>query len=229
MKKKFLIVSSFVFTISFISGIALNDIVGVNVNAKNDTTITSLPKQSFDTVVDVTDKRALFIGDSHTSNHSWGWQVLLCKETGLLMNNTAIIGKHTPWMLNVAKNSIHSGIDYCFIYGGANDIHGNVNPYKVVGNIQKIVDICNAKKVKAVVLTGFDAEKCVKPIRGQEFYPKAYTKYQRILMDSIRGAKVIDTRVVVRTDCGDWTCHMKPSGHRKVADAVIKQMKFKNY
>jgi len=46
-------------------------------------------------------------------------------------------------------------------------------------------------------------------------------------MDSIKNATVIDTRVVVRTDCGDWTCHMHPSGHKKVAEAVIKKMKFK--
>ena len=46
-------------------------------------------------------------------------------------------------------------------------------------------------------------------------------------MDSIKNATVINTRVVVRTDCGDWTCHMHPSGHKKVAEAVIKKMKFK--
>ena len=227
MKKKFTVLLAFiVFTMSFISGIALNGYVD---NKPNVTTIDTIPPVPVDTVHHVKGKSALFIGDSHTANHNWGWQVLLCKETGLIMNNTAVIGKHTPWMVSIAKSSIHPGLEYCFIYGGANDIHGNRNPYEVVGNIQKIVDICNSKGVKAVVLTGFDAEKCVKPINGQEFYPKAYSRYQRILMENIKGASVIDTRVVVRTDCGDWTCHMNPSGHRKVANAVIKQMKFKNY
>ena len=182
-----------------------------------------------DTPINVSGKVALFIGDSHTANYVNGWQVLVCNKTGMKMINPSVSGKTTYWMLDMGLYKIRENIDYCFIYGGANDIHGNRNPYEVVGNIQKIVDICNSKGVKAFVLTGFDAEKCVRPIKGQEFYPKAYSRYQRILMENIKGANVIDTRVVVRTDCGDWTCHMNPSGHRKVANAVIKQMKFKNY
>jgi hypothetical protein len=193
----------------------------------SDTILTPVAKQGLDTIVDVNGKNALFIGDSHTANHDWGWQVIVCKKTGLRMNNTAVIGKHLPWMVNIAKTSITSNFDYCFIYGGANDIHGNRNPYQVVKDVQKIVDICNSKGVKPVVLTGFNAEECVRPIKGQEFYPKAYTRYQRILMDSVKNATVIDTRVVVRTDCGDWTCHMHPSGHKKVAERVIKSMKLK--
>jgi len=228
MKQKITILSTVVFTISFISGIALNNyIVQKPILTKMDTTIVTIPKQGLDTIVSVKNKRALFIGDSHTSNHDWGWQILVCKETGMKFINTAQIGKQTSWMLNVAKENIVSDFDYCFIYGGANDIHGKKNPYLVVENIQKIVDICISKGVKPIVLTGYDAKKCIKPIQGQEFYPDAYTKYQQILMDSIRNAQVIDTRVVVRTDCGDWTCHMNYSGHRKVADAVIKQMKLK--
>jgi hypothetical protein len=180
-----------------------------------------------DTVIDVNGKRVLFIGDSHTANHNWGWQVIVCQKTGMRMNNTAVIGKHLPWMVSVAKQTITPYYDYCFIYGGANDIHGNRNPYSVVKDVQKIVEVCRMNGVEAVVLTGFDAEECVKPIKGQEFYPRAYTRYQKILMDSIVDATVVDTRVVVRTDCGDWTCHMNPSGHKKVANAVIKQMNFK--
>ena len=180
-----------------------------------------------DTVIDVNGKRVLFIGDSHTANHNWGWQVIVCQKTGMRMNNTAVIGKHLPWMVSVAKQTITPYYDYCFIYGGANDIHGNRNPYSVVKDVQKIVEVCRMNGVEAVFLTGFDAEECVKPIKGQEFYPRAYTRYQKILMDSIVDATVVDTRVVVRTDCGDWTCHMNPSGHKKVANAVIKQMNFK--
>lgn len=180
-----------------------------------------------DTIVDVNGKRALFIGDSHTANHDWGWQVIVCKKTGMVLKNTAVVGRHLPWMVSVAKQTISPYYDYCFIYGGANDIHGNRNPYSVVKDVQKIVEMCNMNGVEAIVLTGFNAEECVKPISGQEFYPKAYTRYQKILMDSIKDATVVDTRVVVRTDCGDWTCHMNPSGHKKVANAVITRMKFK--
>lgn len=180
-----------------------------------------------DTVIDVNGKHVLFIGDSHTANHNWGWQLIVSRKTGMEMMNTAVVGKHLPWMVSIAKQTISPYYHYCFIYGGANDIHGNRNPYSVVKDVQKIVDICKVNGVRAIVLTGFNAEECVKPLKGQEFYPKAYTRYQKILMDSIKHATVVDTRVVVRTDCGDWTCHMNPSGHKKVANAVIEQTKFK--
>jgi hypothetical protein len=110
-----------------------------------------------DTIVDVNGKTSLFIGDSHTANHNWGWQILLCDKTGMKMNNTAVGGKITSWMVGIAKESVHSGIDYCFIWGGANDMYGSVKAIKAVKNIQQIVDICNSKGVKPIVLTGFDA------------------------------------------------------------------------
>lgn len=194
-----------------------------------DTTLVPVAKQGLDTIVDVNGKSALFIGDSHTANHSFGWQKILCEKTGMKMTNTAVVGRHLPWMVGVAKNKVSESFDFCFIYGGANDIHGNRKPYDVVKDVQKVVDICNSRGVKPIVLTGFDAEKCVKPIKGQEFYPKAYTTYQKILIDSLRNATIIDTRVVVRTDCGDWTCHMNPSGHKKVAEQVLDIMNFKSY
>lgn len=194
-----------------------------------DTTITPVAKQGLDTIVDVKGKNAFFIGDSHTSNHEWGWQKIVCDETGMKMINYSEIGKHLPWMVKTTNMYLTDNFDYCFIYGGANDIHANRNPYDVVTDIQKIVDLCNSKNIYPVVLTGFDAEKCVRPIKGQEFYPKAYSRYQKLLIDSIKNTIVIDTRVVVRTDCGDWTCHMTPSGHKKVAERVIKNMKFKTY
>jgi len=194
-----------------------------------DTSFVPVAKQGLDTIVDVKGKNAFFIGDSHTANHDWGWQKIVCDKTKMRFQNFAVIGKHTPWMVETTKQYLSTNYDYCFIYGGANDIHGNRNPNLVVKDIQKIVDLCNQKGVHPIVLTGFDAKECVRPIKGQEFYPLAYTKYQKLLMDSIKNAQVVDTRVVVRTDCGDWTCHMNPSGHKKVAEAILKKMKFKTY
>jgi hypothetical protein len=226
--KRFKIISVVVITsltILFTSLMLISSQSSKSVKEKKDEIKTS--SLNVDTVVDVSGKKALFIGDSHTANHDFGWQVILCQKTGMKMNNTAVIGKHLPWMVSVARQTISPYYDYCFIYGGANDIHGNRNPYSVVKDVQKIVEMCTMNGVEAIVLTGFNAEECVRPLKGQEFYPKAYTRYQKILMDSIVDAAVVDTRVVVRTDCGDWTCHMHPTGHRKVANAVIKQMNFK--
>jgi len=229
--KRFNLILTIIGGISVITAVGFVKSYTVEQSVKNlsskDTTVIVTPVLGLDTIVDVKGKKSLFIGDSQTSGYGWGWQDILCKETGMRLTNTAVVGKHLPWMVNVAKTSITSNYDYCFIYGGANDIHGNRNPYSVVKDVQKIVNMCNDKGVQPIVLTGFNAEECVRPIKGQHFYPKAYTRYQTILMDSLKNVKIVDTRVVVRTDCADWTCHMKLSGHRKIANAVIDQMNFK--
>jgi hypothetical protein len=181
-----------------------------------------------DTVVSVKGKKALFIGDSHTA-YDYGWQYQVCKKTGMQMLNTAVGGKQTPWMLEIAKQSIHSGLDYCFIYGGANDMAGNRQPIKAVKNIQAIVDLCLKKQVKPIVITGFDPLTCVVVGNRTAYkgYPQRYVKFQQLLVDSIKGATVLKTHCISRTDCGDYLCHMTASGHRKMSEKVISGLAFK--
>lgn len=184
-----------------------------------------------DTVVSVKGKKVLFIGDSHTS-YSHGWQDRLCRKTGMTYLNTSVGGKTTTWMKGIALNSVHSGLDYCFIWGGANDMAGTIKPALAVKNVQFIVDLCRAKGVKAIVLTGFNPKTCIDVTgRGQAWqkYPGRYVVFQKMLQDSIVGAKVIKSHFISRADqdCGDFICHMSASGHRKMADSIIKVMKFK--
>jgi hypothetical protein len=183
-----------------------------------------------DTIVSVKGKNVLFIGDSHTAA-DYGWQYQLCKKTQMKYLNTAVGGKQTAWMLEVAKLNINSGYDYCFIYGGANDMAGNRAPIKSVKNIQKIVNMCLAKQVTPIVLTGFDPLTCVAvgnrtALKG---YPQRYAKFQQMLIDSIQGAKVLKTHCISRTDCGDYLCHMTGSGHRKMCNFIISACRFKVY
>ena len=193
--------------------------------ANKDTTNTPQP---IDTIISVKGKRALFIGDSHTAA-DYGWQYQVCKQTGMQMVNTAVGGKQTYWMLQTASQFINESFDYCFIFGGANDMASTRPAMKSVKNIQKIVDMCNSKGVKAVVLTGFDPITCVN-VTGRDAYkgyPQRYAKFQQLLVDSIQGAQILKTHCISRTDCGDFLCHMTASGHRKMAAAVIKGCKFK--
>jgi len=183
-----------------------------------------------DTIHDVKGKRALFIGDSHTAA-DYGWQYQLCKKTKMVYLNTAVGGKQTAWMLEVAKQNINSGYDYCFIYGGANDMAGNRAPIKSVKNIQKIVNMCLAKQVTPIVLTGFNPLTCVN-VAGRDIYkgyPQRYAKFQQLLVDSIQGAKVLKTHCISRTDCGDYLCHMTGSGHKKMCNFIISACRFKVY
>ena len=180
------------------------------------------------TVYSVRGKKALFIGDSHTAA-DYGWQYQVCKKTGMQMLNTAVGGKQTGWMVEVANRSITEYFDYCFIYGGANDMAGQRPPMKSVKNVQKIVNRCLQFGVTPIVITGFDPITCVN-IAGRDKYagyPQRYAKFQRLLIDSIQGAQVVKTHCISRTDCGDFLCHMTASGHKKMAEAVILACKFK--
>jgi hypothetical protein len=114
-----------------------------------DTIITPVPKQGLDTIVDVNGKNALFIGDSHTANHNWGWQVIVCKKTGLRMNNTAVIGKHLPWMVNVAKTSVTSNFDYCFVAIGFLNIFNSA--IKLLGNLEIRIPLYNCVHFKGII------------------------------------------------------------------------------
>ena len=180
-----------------------------------------------DTIHSVKGKKALFIGDSHTA-FDFGWQHQVATKTGMSYLNTAVGGKQTTWMLETARMNISSNYDYCFIYGGANDMAGNRAPIKAVKNIQRIVDLCKIHNVKAVVITGFDPKTCVKigNRKAYKSYPERYAKFQQLLIDSIHGAEVIKTHCISRTDCGDFLCHMTASGHKKMAAKVIKDLHF---
>ena len=110
-----------------------------------------------DTTIDVKGKHALFIGDSHTSNHNSGWQTIVCNKTGMKMKNVSVSGKTTYWMLEMGVYTIKPNINYCFIYGGANDMYtSSITPEEAVNNIQGIIRICIGNGVRPIVLTGFE-------------------------------------------------------------------------
>ena len=189
---------------------------------------TAVIVRSVDTIVSVKGKKVLFIGDSHTS-YANGWQDRLCRRTGMTYLNSAVGGKETQWMVGQARQKITNYYDYCFIYGGANDMAGNRSPVKSMKNIQTIVNLCIKDHVKPIVVTGFDPITCI-DVRGRDVYrgyPQRYSKFQQLLVDSIKGATVVKTHYISKTDCGDFLCHMAASGHRKMADSIIRTMKFK--
>lgn len=177
-------------------------------------------------VFSVQNQVALFIGDSHTSNHQQGWQKQLCDSVGFKMINASVVGKSTYWMLDMAHLKLNKNIDYCFIYGGANDMYsGGISMDEAIDNIKGIARICKGLGVKCVILTGFDPIKCTSTSNPN--YGKRYARFQGLLMSEyMEGAQVIDTRVVDRRDCWDELCHMAPSGHKKIAEKVIKDLGF---
>lgn len=172
-------------------------------------------------------KLALFIGDSHTANFARGWQRQLSDSVGFIMKNASVSGKTTYWMLEAALYKITDGIDYCFVYGGANDMYTtSITPQEAIDNIKGIARMCNKRGIKCIILTGFDPIKCTKTANPN--YANKYAIFQQLLLTQyMEGAQVVDTRVVDRRDCWDDLCHMNPEGHRKIANQVIKVCNFK--
>ena len=192
---------------------------------------TPIAQKKVDTPVNVKGKKVLYIGDSHTT-YAFGWQDRLCKRTGMTYVNTAVGGKTTSWMLGALKAHIRPDFDYCIIWGGANDMAGMTKIGDAIHNVQKMVDICNSKGVKAIVMTGFSPKDCVDVSRQSQAwqsYPKRYEVFQQMLQDSIKGSTVIKSHFISRKgkDCGDFCCHMAASGHIKMADSMISKLKFK--
>jgi lysophospholipase L1-like esterase len=179
---------------------------------------------------DVNGKTVLFIGDSHTCSHEWGWQKLVCDSTGMRMNNVSQVGISTDQMLRNLKSSLVKDyqFDWVFIYGGANDAAGRADLNVVMSNIISMVKYAESKKAHVKVLTGFDPIKTIRPKNGFLYYPQRYADLQKMIIEQLPN-NYLDTRVVVRTDCGDWMCHMNQSGHKKIAHAVINGASLLNH
>jgi lysophospholipase L1-like esterase len=180
-----------------------------------------------DATINVQDNVALFIGDSHTANQQNGWQKVLCDKTGMICNNASVGGKTTYWMLEMGVYKLNNKIDYCFIYGGANDMYSShIRPEDALKNIQGIARMCNKLGIKCYVLTGFDPRRCTRT-QNPNYVPRYEKLQQLILTEYLEGATPIDVRVVDRKDCWDNLCHMSPAGHKKIAEKIIKDLKLK--
>lgn len=173
-------------------------------------------------------KKVLFIGDSHTSAYGWGWQDMICQRTGMHLKNTASVGKQTNWMAEKLKKHADTSYDYCFIYGGGNDIAAGVGSRKVFSNISTMVSYCQELNITPVVITGANPSVVIDPVSNQwKLYIKNKSILQNFLLDSLQGAYVIDIRdIIEKKDCADFLCHMKKSGHSKISNRVIKTMNF---
>jgi len=174
-------------------------------------------------------KLALFIGDSHTSNHSYGWQKVLCDNTRMAMKNVSVGGKTTYWMLNQSVYAMNESIDIMFIYGGANDMAASsIAPDECIDNIQRMVNLGKGYGIPVVVMTGFDPKVITLNNPG---YKSKYVTLQRLMLTHLKGCTVIDFRSsIVLKDCGgDPLCHMARSGHRKIAEKVIKDLNYRTF
>jgi hypothetical protein len=190
-------------------------------------------QKNTDTLIDVSGKKVLFIGDSH-SVYANGWQHQLCSKTKMTYKNTAVGGKRTDWMVTQLLKNIDSSYDYCFIWGGANDAASYTTIESTINNIQKMVNTCLGYGVIPIVLTGFDPRACIDVSRQDQkwsSYPEKYVKLQNKMLTDLKNCTIIKNHFVSKRDgdCGDFICHMSASGHRKMANGIINNLKFKTF
>lgn len=174
-------------------------------------------------IVQVTEsnKSALFIGDSFTSNHIWGWQILVSKNFKFYSVNLSEPGRQTKWMSSTLRSTNISTYDYCFIYGGVNDIFSEVNPSVAVQNVLDMVYFCINNKVQPIVLLGYDPEKSISNQLANSTKIKNYKYFQDTLNYRLPDNVIRVKFDLESEDCFDWICHMTKSGHEKIAKEVI--------
>ena len=179
--------------------------------------------------VNVKGKRVTVIGDSHSALYGEGWQDVLSWKYGFQLNNLAVIGKSTPWMLETLKKFYSDGnkADVVFIYGGANDSFGNAKLENIVKNIQAMVHLVRSNSGVPIVISGFNYEKAVKP-KVASSYDVGINKYrqlQKLIESEIKNADVVTTweDVDSNTTGGDGF-HLPASKQKLFANYVSKKI-----
>lgn len=174
-------------------------------------------------------KRVAVIGDSHSAGMGWGWQDTLSWKYGYELTNLSVAGKSTPWMVETLKKFYKDGktADIVFIYGGANDSFSQVKQSDTIKNIQAMVDEVRANGGKAIVISGFNYDKAVKPNVGDNYDAgiDKYMKLQDALPTEIKNAVVVPRwEDVTSKSVGGDGFHLPKSSQTLFADYVAKEV-----
>ena len=102
-------------------------------------------------------KRVAVVGDS-LSLSSAGWQNILAKRYGWDIDNFSKIGQTSGQALARFKASSNN-YDTVFIFLGANDTYGGINPAFTIDNLKKIIELAKDKGAKTIVVPGILSSK----------------------------------------------------------------------
>lgn len=173
--------------------------------------------------------RVLFVGDSLTC-YSSGWQHQVSKSLGNTYTNLSVGGKRLEWMKftldnHLKRDSMYSSV---YIYGGCNDAFSYVDLRKSLKYTQDMVDTCNSRGIRPIVVLGWDPKRVMKKtVYGETVTIRARTRYvelQKIMLAELKNCKIIpvDTTVTFG-DAGDGV-HLGATGHRKFAQWVLNHL-----
>lgn len=175
------------------------------------------------------ENKILFVGDSLTC-YRGGWQHQVARMLHVKHDNISKGGKRTDWMLKRLREHLRTNSEYdkAFIYGGINDAFSRRRNGVVISDIQAMVDLCNEKGIKPIVIVGYNPDKVNRnTMYSDEITKKGRDKY--ILTQITMEKQLINCQIIPmensidRTDSDDGI-HLKASGHRKFAKWVIEML-----
>jgi hypothetical protein len=102
-------------------------------------------------------KRVAVVGDSLSLSNG-GWQNILAKRYGWAVDNFSKIGQTSGQALARFKAS-NQNYDTVFIFLGANDTYGGINPVTSIDNLKQIIRIAKDKGAKTIVIPGILSSK----------------------------------------------------------------------
>lgn len=157
-------------------------------------------------------KRVAVVGDS-LSLSAAGWQALLAKEYGWVVDNFSKISQTSLQALSRFKTFGQSSYDTVFIFLGANDAYSGINPAFTLDNIKQIVELAKSKGAKTIVVPGILSEKVSKD-------PKAliYDDLKKKMV-YLPGMVVPILRTVDPKDVSDGV-HFGADTHKQLANLI---------
>lgn len=156
-------------------------------------------------------KRVAVVGDS-LSLSSAGWQNILAKRYGWDIDNFSKIGQTSGQALARFKASSNN-YDTVFIFLGANDTYGGINPAFTIDNLKKIIELAKDKGAKTILVPGILSSKVSST-------PEA-VKYDDLKskMIYLPGMVVPILRTVDPKDVPDGI-HFGATTHKQLADLI---------
>lgn len=174
-------------------------------------------------------QRILFIGDSLTC-YAYGWQHQVATSKGNSYLNLAVGGTRLDQMKYSLDRQVKKDDHFstALIYGGCNDGFCYVNLDKSLEFTQMMVDTCNARGIKPVVVIGFDAEKVIKKTVYDEVTTKRsrdrYALLQKMMKEKLKNCLVIPVNPNFYYEDTSDGIHFRASGHKKMAEWVLSHL-----
>jgi hypothetical protein len=157
-------------------------------------------------------KSVAIVGDS-LSLSSNGWQNILANKYGWKVDNFSKVGQTSANALARFKALGQNNYDTVFIFLGANDAYGGVNPAFTIDNLKQIISLAKSKGAKTVVIPGILSEKVSRD-------PKALVYDDlKAKMWYLPGMVVPILRTVDAKDVPDGI-HFGDSTHKQLSDLI---------